>query len=307
MHSRLARIWNRYVHADERQLALFPDWERAQWLAPMPSIAAALGLLVLFVVGTPSVPLAAKAMVAQEETAPEADNEADEPDSPEYDLAAIPDYIKAAAQRYRLSESLIAAVISVESNWDHEAVSPKGARGLMQLMPQTSKMIGVRDPHSPDENIDAGASHLRAMLDTFKGDLPLALAAYNAGEQNVIRYRGIPPYPETRRFVARVLRKMGDRQAAERVMARPIPAPVWTSRTTRSAPPVRMRATSGSARPTMVPLPAPRPERASQVVLQDGDVPAQPAARSWAEPSTAPITPALPTGPAPIVPFAESP
>src|SRR5581483_8529302 len=192
MHSRLARIWNRYVHADERQLALFPDWERAQWLAPMPSIAAALGLLVLFVVGTPSVPLAAKAMVAQEETAPEADNEADEPDSPEYDLAAIPDYIKAAAQRYRLSESLIAAVISVESNWDHEAVSPKGARGLMQLMPQTSKMIGVRDPHSPDENIDAGASHLRAMLDTFKGDLPLALAAYNAGEQNVIRYRRIP-------------------------------------------------------------------------------------------------------------------
>src|SRR5262249_50316041 len=125
MLSRLIQIWNRYRHADERQLALFPDWERAQWMAPMPSIAAALGLLVLFTVGAPSVPVAAKAVVALEEPATEA--EADEPDSPEYDLSAIPDYIKAAALRYRLSESLIAAVISVESNWDHEAVSPKGA------------------------------------------------------------------------------------------------------------------------------------------------------------------------------------
>jgi hypothetical protein len=303
MLSRPIQIWNRYRHADERQLALFPDWERAQWLAPMPSIAAALALLVLFVVGTPSMPVAAKAVAALEEPAAEAE----EPDSPEYDLAAIPDYIKAAAQRYRLSESLIAAVISVESNWDHEAVSPKGARGLMQLMPQTSAAIGVRDPHSPDQNIDAGASHLRAMLDTFKDDLPLALAAYNAGEQNVIRYHGVPPYPETRRFVARVLRKMGDRQTAERVMARPIPTPVWTSRTTRQAPAVRMLAGPTSSRPTLVPLSSPRTERASQVVLQDGDVLAQPAARPWGETSAAPVIPTIPTGPAPILPFAESP
>lgn len=303
MLSRLIQIWNRYHHADERQLALFPDWERAQWLAPMPSIAAALSLLVLFAVGTPSVPVAAKAVMAQEEAAPEAD----EPDSPDYDLAAIPDHIKAAAQRYRLSEALIAAVISVESNWDHEAVSPKGARGLMQLMPQTSAMIGVRDPHSPDQNIDAGASHLRAMLDTFKDDLPMALAAYNAGEQNVIRYHGIPPYPETRRFVARVLRKMGDRKSAERVMARPVPTPVWTSRTARPAPAVRMLAGPASSRPTLVPLASPRPERASPLVLQDGDVPAQPSVRPWAEAGTAPIIPIIPTGPAPILPFAESP
>ena len=108
--------------------------------------------------------------------------ERDEPATPQYDLAAIPDHIKAAAQRHRLSEELITAVIAVESNFDHAAVSQKGARGLMQLMPATASLIGVRDPHDPDENIDAGASHLRAMLDTFKGDLPLALAAYNAGE-----------------------------------------------------------------------------------------------------------------------------
>lgn len=303
MLSRLVHIWNRYRHADERQIALFPDWERAQWMAPMPSIAAGLGLLVLFAVGTPSVPVAAKAVVALAE--PAADAESDEPD-PEYDLSAIPEYIKAAAQRYRLSESLIAAVISVESNWDHEAVSPKGARGLMQLMPQTSAAIGVRDPHSPDQNIDAGASHLRAMLDTFKNDLPLALAAYNAGEQNVIRYRGIPPYPETRRFVARVLRKMGDRQTAERVMARPIPAPVWTSRASRPAPAVRMLGGPAASRPTMVPLASSRPERTSQVVLQDAEMLPQPAARPWGEVSAEPsIPPAAPA--APTAPFGQSP
>ena len=110
MLARLIHIWNRYRHADERQLALFPDWERAQWMAPMPSIAAALALLVLFAVGAPSVPVAAKPAVALAEPAAEVD--ADEADSPEYDLSAIPGYIKAAAQRYRLSESLIAAVRS---------------------------------------------------------------------------------------------------------------------------------------------------------------------------------------------------
>ncbi len=153
-------------------------------------------------------------------------------------------------------------MISVESNFDHAAVSQKGARGLMQLMPATASIMGVRDPHDPDENIDAGASHLRAMLDTFKGDLPLALAAYNAGEQHVIRHGGIPPFPETRQFVARVLRRMGDKKSAETVLAKPVPAPQWIARSPRSsskahmvsAPPVYPT----SARPTMVQVPAPR-------------------------------------------------
>jgi hypothetical protein len=141
------------------------------------------------------------------------------------------------------------------------------------------------------------------MLDTFKGDLPLALAAYNAGEQNVVRYHGIPPYPETRRFVARVLRKMGDKQGAERVMAKSIPAPVWTSRTTRPAPAVRMVASpSTPARPSIVPLPAPRSERASQVVYQDGEP--QAPARPWAPPAPAGSGPIPPE---PTRPFAESP
>ena len=306
MLTRLINIWNHYVEADRRQLPLFPEWERAQWMQPLPAVGAALGLALLFAVWTPSeLPVRIAAL-----SEPVVETEVDEPATPEYDLAAIPDHIKAAAKRYRLSEELITAVIAVESNFDHAAVSHKGARGLMQLMPQTSALIGVRDPHDPDENIDAGASHLRAMLDTFNNDLPLALAAYNAGEQNVIRHKGIPPYPETRRFVARVLRKMGDKPGAERVLAKPIPAPRWFSRSPRPQPKVQM--TSGPAvrptiarsvagYPTMVPTEPARSERGPQVLLQEMDP--QPAARSWS-PSPSSETP---LSPAPTTPLAQSP
>jgi hypothetical protein len=295
---RLISIWTRYRDDDRRQLRLFPEWERAEWLRPAPSIAAALGLLVLFAVGTPAeVPEHVAAL-----SEPQVEGEAEGTEAPQYDLAAIPDHIKAAAQRHRLSEELITAVISVESNFDHAAVSRKGARGLMQLMPQTSALIGVRDPHSPDENIDAGASHLRAMLDTFHNDLPLALAAYNAGQAHVVRYKGVPPYPETRRFVARVLRQMGDRKGAERVLAKPVPQPQWISRTARPRPKVQMvEAAPAFARPMMVPLPATRPDRAAQLVLHDAEP--RPAARDWAP------TPAAegPPAPEPDSPLAQSP
>jgi hypothetical protein len=298
MLARLTRIWNRYRDTDQRQLPLFPDWERAQWLLPLPSVGAALGLIVLFAVGA-TWTTEPERMIARAEPV----EEIEEIETPEYDLAAIPDSIKAAAERHRLPESLISAVIFVESGFDHAAVSSKGARGLMQLMPATSAMIGVSDPHNPEQNIDAGASHLRAMLDTFKGDLPLALAAYNAGEGNVVRYHGIPPYPETRRFVARVLRRMGDKPGAERVMAKPVPAPVWTSRSSRPAPAVRMAVSPpSSSRPTMVPFSAARAERASHVVYQDDE--AQPQIRSW---TSSPPAPAASLVPEPTRPFAESP
>ena len=281
MVTMLTRTWSRYFDADRRQLPLFPEWERTRWLAPMPSLGAALALAVLFAVGTPWTPSDVIERTASL-TVPAA--ERDEPAPPQYDLAAIPDHIKAAAQRHRLSEELITAVISVESNFDHAAVSQKGARGLMQLMPATASLIGVRDPHDPDENIDAGAGHLRAMLDTFKGDLPLALAAYNAGEQHVVRHRGIPPFPETRRFVARVLRKMGDKNGAEAVLAKPIPAPQWVSRTPRPLPKAYMVSPSSArptpARPTMVSVSASRAwERPSQLVLHDLEQ--RPSARTW--------------------------
>jgi hypothetical protein len=308
MVTMLTRTWSRYFDADRRQLPLFPEWERMRWLAPLPSLGAALALTVLFAVGTPWT---ASDVIERTASLTEPAAQRDEPAPAQYDLAAIPDHIKAAAQRHRLSEELITAVISVESNFDHAAVSQKGARGLMQLMPATASLIGVRDPHDPDENIDAGASHLRAMLDTFKGDLPLALAAYNAGEQHVVRHRGIPPFPETRRFVARVLRKMGDKKGAEAVLAKPIPAPQWVSRTPRPRPKAYMvspsSARSTPARPTMVSVPASRAwERPSQLVLHDLEQ--RPSGRTWSPMPVAMHTlDAPPPMPDPTAPTGQAP
>jgi soluble lytic murein transglycosylase-like protein len=104
---------------------------------------------------------------------------------------------------------LLHAVISVESDYDANAVSPKGAQGLMQLMPATARRFGVEDPFDPRENVRGGALYLKWLLDLFGGDLHLAIAAYNAGEQAVIKagYR-IPPYSETQKYVPRVMSRL---------------------------------------------------------------------------------------------------
>src|SRR5882672_6049677 len=136
-----------------------------------------------------------------------ATREPQRPSSGEYGLYSRE--IAEASARYAVPERLIWAVIRVESGFDPRAVSPKGARGLMQLMPETAAILGVRDIFNPRENIHAGARHLRGLMERFRYDLPLALAAYNAGERPVTSYRGIPPYPETREYVARVLRYYG--------------------------------------------------------------------------------------------------
>jgi hypothetical protein len=121
------------------------------------------------------------------------------------DLAPYAREIREAAARYGVEEGLIKAVIRVESGFNSRAVSPKGARGLMQLMPGTASMLGVRDSFDPRQNIDGGVRHLRGLIDRFGSDLKLALAAYNAGEQAVMNHRGIPPYRETRDYVTRIL------------------------------------------------------------------------------------------------------
>src|SRR5213592_141788 len=117
--------------------------------------------------------------------------------------------IAEAAARHAVPERLIWAVIRAESGFDPRAVSRQGARGLMQLMPETAAMLGVRDAFNPRENIDAGVRHLRALIERFRNDLRLAIAAYNAGERAVAVYGGVPPYPETREYVTQVLRFYG--------------------------------------------------------------------------------------------------
>lgn len=120
----------------------------------------------------------------------------------------IDSHIREVAIRYGVSEELIAAIIEAESRFDSRAVSRRGAQGLMQLMPATAATLGVSDPFDPRENIDAGVRHLRAMMAHFPDNLPLALAAYNAGEKAVIHHRGIPPYRETQAYVHRILRRL---------------------------------------------------------------------------------------------------
>ena len=114
-----------------------------------------------------------------------------------------------AAERYGIPERLVTAVIRAESGFNPRAVSRKGAQGLMQLMPSTASVLGVRNSFDPRENIDGGVRHLRGLLDRFPGNLPFAIAAYNAGEKAVTAYGGIPPYPETQDYVGKVLRYYG--------------------------------------------------------------------------------------------------
>lgn len=108
------------------------------------------------------------------------------------------------AATFRLEEALVRAVIKAESGYNPRAVSKKGALGLMQLMPDTARLLKVRDPLDAEENIRGGSRYLRLMLDEFNGNLDLALAAYNAGPNAVRRHGGIPPYEETRTYVDRV-------------------------------------------------------------------------------------------------------
>ena len=118
-----------------------------------------------------------------------------------------------AGSRHRINPDLIKAIIKVESGFDPEAVSAKGALGLMQLMPETARRWGVSRIFDPEENIEAGVQHFKWLLQQFEGNLRLALAAYNAGEQQVLRYRNIPPFPETIQFVRMVIAEFKKLQA----------------------------------------------------------------------------------------------
>ena len=113
--------------------------------------------------------------------------------------------IKEISNRYRINPALVKAVIKAESNFDPYAVSKKGAQGLMQLMPDTMKDLQVYNPFHPRDNINGGVKFLKQLLERFNNDLPLSLAAYNAGPNAVEQYEAIPPYKETQHYVKKVL------------------------------------------------------------------------------------------------------
>ncbi|HKV24385.1 MAG TPA: lytic transglycosylase domain-containing protein [Candidatus Acidoferrum sp.] len=120
------------------------------------------------------------------------------------DRDGVEKLVKEAAERHHVDPALVRAVIETESNWNPQAVSRKGAGGLMQLIPTTAHRYGANDVFNPQQNIDAGVSHLKWLLERYNGNLDLALAAYNAGEGAVDRAHGIPAYRETRNYVQRV-------------------------------------------------------------------------------------------------------
>lgn len=130
-----------------------------------------------------------------------------------------------AATAHRLDPRLVRAVIQVESGFDPRAVSSKGAMGLMQLMPETARLLEVSDPFSPEENIKGGTAYLRRLLVRFDESLELALAAYNAGPSAVERYRGIPPFRETRSYVRKVMTLFTGRAPELPPAARPRSSP----------------------------------------------------------------------------------
>ncbi len=155
---------------------------------------------------------------------PTADIESFEPAPPDPQDASAPapkpqdlkSIVSAASSQHQVDADFIASVIHAESANNPHAVSPKGAQGLMQLMPGTASKLGVKNSFDPADNVDGGVRYLRELLLLYNGDMIKALAAYNAGPQRVQQYKGIPPYRETQAYVARVIKDYNRKKLAER-------------------------------------------------------------------------------------------
>jgi len=139
--------------------------------------------------------------------------------------ASLHELVEKSAKAHNVDPLLVDSVIRVESGYNPNAVSPKGAQGLMQLMPPTAQMLGVNDSFDPAENIEAGVKYLKYLEDLYKDDR-LALAAYNAGPAAVDRFKQVPPYPETQKYVEKVGKKYGDARAAANQSSASKQAPV---------------------------------------------------------------------------------
>jgi hypothetical protein len=137
---------------------------------------------------------------------------------PQVDLNEV---VNTASGRYRLDPDLVNSVIKAESGFNVRAVSPKGARGLMQLMPGTASQLGVPNAFDPQANVEGGTKYLRELLERYDFDLVKALAAYNAGPHRVEQFGGVPPYYETRAYVARIVRDFNKKKAAQQKVGAP--------------------------------------------------------------------------------------
>jgi len=174
------------------------------------------------------------------------------PGRPKTDLNEVVDQ---ASGRYRLDPDLVNSVIKAESGFNVRAVSPKGAQGLMQLMPGTASQLGVPNAFDPEANVDGGTRYLRELLERYNFDMVKALAAYNAGPQRVEQFGGVPPYRETRAYVARIVKDFNRKKDAQQKAAgqntsvakgaRPTPAAAAKNR--NSKPVTQAKATQPQA------------------------------------------------------------
>lgn len=221
----------------------------------------------------------------------------------------IDTHIEEVATEHGVAPKLVAAIVAVESQFNPRAVSRRGAEGLMQLMPQTAAYLEVEDPFDPRDNIDGGVRHLKRLMRRFHNNLPLVLAAYNAGEQAVINHRGIPPYRETRQYVVRVLRRYDREQA--RTVAQQLARKKKPARAPR--PQVARVMSVAPAAPPVIETAAPAPSAATRVNATAAPAPTAPLQAPPLVPEFAdlaappPPPPAAPAPPAGKRRLAESP
>ncbi len=178
---------------------------------------------------------------------------------PRVDLNEV---VNSASDRYRLDPDLVNSVIKAESGFNSHAVSPKGAQGLMQLMPGTASQLGVPNAFDPRANVEGGTRYLRELLERYNFDLVKALAAYNAGPQRVEQFRGVPPYYETRAYVARIVKDFNKKKIAQQKAA------------VAKATPVK---TTGSKKPGSAAANSPASAAKSQATVQQRAAAAKPA------------------------------
>jgi len=150
--------------------------------------------------------------------------------------ADLNEVVRAASGTYHLDPDLVNSVIRAESGFNVRAVSPKGAQGLMQLMPQTASQLGVQNAFDPQSNVEGGTRYLRELLERYDFDLIKALAAYNAGPQRVEQYGGVPPYYETKAYVARIVRDFNKKKLAAKAATQPAAPKASENSTGKSAP-----------------------------------------------------------------------